>query len=268
MAASDVNDVHTEFSGVAKLKQHSDAQGDTSPNSDSNADRKTDELSVSDSPALSRSATVPTRRASQSTSIYLGQRISIRNAGTTSPESTPSLERSKTTNDIPQVQERDWGRVAPTLQFPLPPSFTPHSTPTSYSSQSSRTQDSGYAVQSQASSPLSTSQPFQQPPRPPARPTPAIRPPVHLLASRRSQSVSHSPAQKKMNMNGGGSTGAGLARSNTSIGVIKGSHWGAAKQGIGVGMGGRTGSNDILPSPSQDQSRKCPCIKFYCLVRP
>lgn len=59
VAASDVNDAYTEFSGVTKLKQQSDTQADASPNSNPNADRK-----GAGSPALNRSATAPTQRAS------------------------------------------------------------------------------------------------------------------------------------------------------------------------------------------------------------
>ncbi|KIM63890.1 hypothetical protein SCLCIDRAFT_1213681 [Scleroderma citrinum Foug A] len=256
VAASDVNDAYTEFSGVTKLKQQSDAQADASPNPSSNSDRK-----GTGSPALNRSATVPTQR-------------------TTSLEPTPPLERSKTTNDIPQTQDRERGHppalryvTLPTLQFPLPPTSTPRSSPTS---KSSRTDDSGSAAQlqsqqTQASSPLSASQPFQQPPRPPARPAqPAqpVLPPPHLLASRRSQSVSHvSPARTKANMDGGRTAGTGLVRSNTSTGVMKGGNSGLIKQGIGVGMVGGTDRNDVLRSPLQDQPQPTPAsarfAEFY-----
>lgn len=197
------------------------------------------------------------------------------NAGTTSLESTLPLERSKTTNDIPQTQDRERGRppalryvALPTLQFPLPPTSTPRSSPTS---KSSRTEDleSTAQLQSQqmqAPSPLSASQPFQQPPRPPARPaqlTQPILPPAHLLASRRSQSVSHTPSRgTKANMGGGRAAGTGLVRSNTSTGVMKGSNSGLFKQGIGVGMVGGSDRNDVLRSPLQDQPRKCPFIFF------
>ncbi|KAL4079327.1 hypothetical protein J3A83DRAFT_4456764 [Scleroderma citrinum] len=228
VAASDVNDVYTEFSGVTKLKQQSDAKVDALPNS---ADRKTDLHATSpDPPVLNRSATAPTPR-------------------TTALETVPSLERSRTTNDIPQGydhdREQDGERGRPPLlrstaplQFPLPPTSTSRSSPTA--SKSSRPQFLGSTTQSQppqSSPPLPTSQPFQQPPRPPSRPTQIIRPPAHLLASRRSRSVSNAPiAQTKINIGGGEAAGAGLVRSNTSTGVMKGSNSGVTKQGSRVGM--------------------------------
>ncbi|KAI5981299.1 hypothetical protein EDC04DRAFT_2874991 [Pisolithus marmoratus] len=163
VAASDVNDIYTEFSGVTKLKQDSDSSKITPVESTSNADPKADP-----SGTLNRSITAPTPR-------------------TTSVERSPSLQGSKTVNDVPRTQSRDHdergrahplrgGSVAP-LQIlksssttPRPSPISPHHARALGSDSQPQSQQPQHSPQSQP--PLPTSQPFQQPPRPPSRPTP------------------------------------------------------------------------------------------------
>lgn len=228
VAASDINDIYTEFSGVTKLKRSSDPSKNSSLESTSNTEPKGDP-----SGTLNRSVTAPTPR-------------------TTFVEPSPSLQRSKTVNDVPRTQTRDrdkgtddergrgraraprGGSVAP-LQILKSPSTTsrsspilPHQARTPGSDAQLHSQQPQHSPQSQP--PLPTSQPFQQPPRPPSRPTPPNS--GHHLAGRRSQSVTHVSIPNTNAMVNGNGTGANLVRHNTSSGVVRRNDAGVARQRV------------------------------------
>ncbi|KAI5988058.1 NADPH oxidase regulator NoxR [Pisolithus albus] len=226
VAASDVNDIYTEFSGVTKLKRSSDPSKNSSLESTSNTEPKGDPPGT-----LNRSVTAPTPR-------------------TTFVEPSPSLQRSKTVNDVPRTQTRDrdkgtddgrgraraprGGSVAP-LQILKTPSTTsrsspvlPHQARTPGSDAQLQSQQPQHSPQSQP--PLPTSQPFQQPPRPPSRPTPPNS--GHHLAGRRSQSVTHVSIPNTNAMVNGNGTGANLVRHNTSSGVVRRNDAGVARQRV------------------------------------
>lgn len=232
VAASDVNDIYTEFSGVTKLKRSSDPSKNSPLEPTSNAEPKGDPPGT-----LNRSVTAPTPR-------------------TTPVERSPSLQRSRTVNDVPGTQTRDQDKgtnhergrarvprgisVAP-LQILKSPSTTsrsspvfPHHAGTPGSDAQLQSQQPQHSPQSQP--PLPSSQPFQQPPRPPSRPTPPNS--GHQLAGRRSQSVSHVSIPKTNAMVNGNGTGANLVRHNTSSGVVRRNDAGVARQRVltdGVG---------------------------------
>ncbi|KAI6148448.1 hypothetical protein BKA82DRAFT_4137113 [Pisolithus tinctorius] len=230
VAASDVNDIYTEFSGVTKLKRNnSDPSKGSLSQSTLNIDSKADPPG-----GLNRSVTAPTPR-------------------TTSVEPSLSLQRSKTVNDVPKSQTRDHdkggvgergrgrvprgGSVAPlqilksTSTTSRPSPISPHHTRTPESEAQPQSQQPQHSPQSQP--PLPTSQPFQQPPRPPSRPTPPNS--GNQLSGRRSQSVSHVAVPTTNATVNGGGAGAHLVRHNTSSGVMRRNDAGMARERVVIG---------------------------------
>ncbi|KAI6116071.1 hypothetical protein F5141DRAFT_1001142 [Pisolithus sp. B1] len=272
VAASDVNDIYTEFSGVTKLKRSSDPSKNSPLEPTSNAEPKGDPPGT-----LNRSVTAPTpRMLTTLTSYFVAEMTVVLIAGTTPVERSPSLQRSRTVNDVPGTQTRDQDKgtnhergrarvprgisVAP-LQILKSPSTTsrsspvfPHHAGTPGSDAQLQSQQPQHSPQSQP--PLPSSQPFQQPPRPPSRPTPPNS--GHQLAGRRSQSVSHVSIPKTNAMVNGNGTGANLVRHNTSSGVVRRNDAGVARQRVltdGVGerehciVWSRDGHNGIVDVP-------------------
>ncbi|KAG1716211.1 hypothetical protein ID866_951 [Astraeus odoratus] len=252
VAASDINDAYTEFSGVTKLKQKSGASVNASlespPQSNSNGSSRIEASSStgSDAPALNRSITAPPLR-------------------TTSLAAGASLGRSKTTGSLLQSRTRDRdtnngserpyaprGTSPPRLRFPLPPTSSPPAfRPSEIQPQSQSP--------SQSQPPKATPQPLQRQPQSPSHSPLQTLPSPQLLASRRSQSVSHLPiAQVNAIAGSGTAPRTALTRSNTSVGVSRGNKLVAAEQRMGSGLVAEAGRKRTSFSPLQEEEHAEP----------